>query len=139
MTVDTSVRRPPGKESGRPGLLHRVSGWSMRHAALALVLWVVAIVAVTAASTVIGDNYRNDNSLPGTDSQRVTDVFREHQPQGDTASVQIVLHADGGLQPDKQRIASMLAVVRDLPHVASVADPFTAPGSLSQDGRTAYS
>jgi len=37
------------------------------------------------------------------------------------------------------RIASMLAVVRDLPHDASVADPFTAPGSLSQDGRTAYS
>ncbi len=138
MTVDTPVRRPPGKEGGRAGLLHRVSGWSMRHAGVAVLLWIAALVAVTAGSALIGDNYRNDNSLPGTDSQRVTDIFREHQPQGDTASVQIVLHADGGLRPEKQRIASMLAVVGDLPHVAAVADPFTAPGSLSQDGRTAY-
>ena len=85
MTVDTPVRRPPGNEGARPGLLHRVSGWSMRHAGLALLLWVVALVAVTAASTVVGDSYKNDNSLPGTDSQRVTDIFREHQPQGETA------------------------------------------------------
>ena len=139
MTVDTPVRRPPGKDGGRSGLLHRVSGWSMRHAGLALVLWVVALVAVTAASTVVGDRYKNDTSLPGTDSQRVTDIFRAHQPQGETASVQIVLRADGGLAAEKPRVASMLAVVRDLPHVASVADPFTAPGSLSQDDRTAYS
>lgn len=53
--------------------------------------------------------------------------------------MQLVLRADGGLAADKPCIASILAVVRDLPHVASVADPFTAPGSLSQDGRTAYS
>ena len=139
MTVDTPVRRPPRNESGRPGLLHRVSGWSMRHAGLALLLWVVALVAVTAASTVVGDSYKNDNSLPGTDSQRVTDIFREHQPQGETASVQIVMHADSGLQPEKPRVLSMLAAVGGLPHVASVADPFTAPGSLSPDGRTAYS
>jgi RND superfamily putative drug exporter len=111
----------------------------MRHASLAVVLWLVGLVAVTAASTLIGDHYRNDNTLPGTESQRVTDIFREHQPQGDAASIQLVLRADGGLAADKPRIASMLAVVRDLPHVASVADPFNAPGSLAPDGRTAYS
>jgi RND superfamily putative drug exporter len=110
----------------------------MRHAGLAVLLWVLALVAVTVASTVIGDSYRNDTSLPGTDSQRVTDIFREHQPQGETASVQIVLHADDGLAPAKSTITTMLGEVRKLPHVANVADPFTAPGSLSQDGRTAY-
>ncbi|MEV5960663.1 MMPL family transporter [Kribbella sp. NPDC051952] len=139
MTVETPVRRPPGKEGGRSGLLHRVSGWSMRHAGLALLLWVVALVAVTAASTVVGSAYKNDNSLPGTDSQRVTDLFSQHQPQGDTASVQIVLQAGGGLEAEKPRVLSMLAALRTLPHVASVADPFTAPGSLAPDRRTAYS
>ncbi|MDX3001247.1 MMPL family transporter [Kribbella solani] len=136
MAVDTPVRPP---RTTRPGLLHRVSGWAMRHAVLALALWVVALAAVTVASTLIGDRYKNDTSLPGTDSQRVTDIFRAHQPQGDTASVQIVVRADGGLDADKSRVASMLAAVRGLPHVASVADPFTAPGSLSTDRRTAYS
>ncbi|WP_329004564.1 MMPL family transporter [Kribbella sp. NBC_00709] len=137
MTVDTPVRRPPG--TTRPGLLHRVSGWAMSHAGLALLLWVVVLAAVTATSTVVGASYKNDNSLPGTDSQRVTDIFQAHQPKGDTASVQIVVRADGGLDADKTRVASMLAVVRELPHVASVADPFTAPGSMSTDRRTAYS
>jgi RND superfamily putative drug exporter len=139
MAVDTPVRRPPRKGGERPGLLHRVSGWSMRRAGIALVLWVVALAAITTASTVIGASYDNGGSLPGTDSQRVGDLLAEHQPQGETGSVQLVLRADGGLAAEKSRIASMLAVVRDLPHVASVADPFTAPGSLSQDGRTAYS
>jgi RND superfamily putative drug exporter len=111
----------------------------MRHAGLALMLWVVALVAVTAASTVVGDRYKNDTSLPGTDSQRVTDIFQEHQPKGDTATVQIVVRSDAGLEPEKPRVLSMLAAIRTLPHVASVADPFSAPGSLSPDRRTAYS
>ncbi|MFI5733988.1 MMPL family transporter [Kribbella sp. NPDC051587] len=139
MAVDTPVRRPPRKAGERPGLLHRVSGWSMRRAGIALVLWVIAVAAITTASTVIGASYDNGGSLPGTDSQRVSDLLAEHQPRGETGSVQLVLRADGGLAAEKSRIASMLAVVRDLPHVASVADPFAAPGSLSQDGRTAYS
>jgi RND superfamily putative drug exporter len=111
----------------------------MRHAGLALLLWVLVLAAVTAAATVVGANYKNDNSLPGTDSQRVTDIFTAHQPKGDTASVQIVVRADGGLEAEKPRVASMLAAVRGLPHVASVADPFAAPGALSTDRRTAYS
>ncbi|NIK55483.1 MMPL family transporter [Kribbella shirazensis] len=133
MTVETPIR-----PATRPGLLHRVSGWAMRHAGLALLLWVLVLAAVTAASTVVGNAYKNDNSLPGTDSQRVTDIFEAHQPKGDAASVQLVVRADGGLEADKTRVASMLAVVRELPHVASVADPFTAPGALSTDRRTAY-
>ncbi|MFF0339177.1 MMPL family transporter [Kribbella sp. NPDC004875] len=133
MTVDTPIRR-----STRPGLLHRVSGWAMRRAGLALLLWVLVLAAVTAAATVVGASYKNDNSLPGTDSQRVTDLFQAHQPKGDTASVQIVVRADGGLESERPRVASMLAVVRGLPHVASVSDPFSSPGAMSTDRRTAY-
>ncbi|MEU4196644.1 MMPL family transporter [Kribbella sp. NPDC026611] len=136
MTVDTPVR-PTGKD--RPGLLHRVSGWSMRHSGLALMLWVVVLAAVTTASLLVGNAYKNDNSLPNTDSQRVSDLFQAHQPQGETASVQIVVRADAGLAAEQQRVESMLAVVRKLPHVASVADPYAGPGSMSTDRRTAYS
>ncbi|MGW7681351.1 MMPL family transporter [Kribbella sp. NPDC054772] len=133
MTVDTPIRR-----STPPGLLHRVSGWAMRRAGLALLLWVLVLAAVTAAATVAGASYKNDNSLPGTDSQRVADLFQAHQPKGDTASVQIVVRADGGLAAEKSRVTSMLAVVRGLPHVASVSDPFSSPGAMSTDRRTAY-
>ncbi|WP_433012841.1 MMPL family transporter [Kribbella sp. CA-294648] len=119
-------------------MLHRVAGWAMRRAGLAVALWVVALVAVSAGSALVGDAYKNDNSLPGTDSQRVIDTFAEHQPQGATESVQIVLHDESGLAAEKSRIGGMLAEVGKLPHVSGVADPFTANGSLSTDGRTAY-
>jgi putative drug exporter of the RND superfamily len=122
-------------------MLHRVAGWAMRRAGLAVALWLVALVVVTAGSTIVGSTYKNDNSLPGTDSQRVIDTFREHQPQGATESVQIVLYAESGLAAPatRARIAGMLAEVGKLPHVAAVADPFTAKGSLAADGTTAYS
>ncbi|TCN39541.1 RND superfamily putative drug exporter [Kribbella orskensis] len=124
----------------RGGLLHRVSAWAMRHAGLAVFLWLLVLVGVTVGSTLAGNAYRDENSLPGTDSQRVIDVFREHQPGGETDSVQIVLHDEDGLtQPvTKSQIAGMLAEVGKLPRVAAVADPFTAKGSLSTDGSTAY-
>jgi RND superfamily putative drug exporter len=119
-------------------MLHRVAGWAMRRAGLAVALWVVALVAVTAGSSLVGNAYKNDNSLPGTDSQRVVDTFSEHQPQGSTESVQIVLHDEDGLAGEKSRIGGMLTEVGKLPHVSGVADPFTAKGSLSTDGKTAY-
>src|SRR4051812_29827543 len=121
-------------------MLHRVAGWAMRRAGLAVALWLVALIVVTAGATLVGSAYKNTNSLPGTDSQRVIDIFREHQPQGATDSVQIVLYAGTGLTEPatRTRIAGMLAEVGHLPHVAAVADPFTAKGSLSGDGRTAY-
>ncbi|WBQ05517.1 MMPL family transporter [Kribbella sp. CA-293567] len=119
-------------------MMHRVVGWAMRRAGLAVALWVVALIAVTAGSTLVGDAYRNDNSLPGTDSQRVVDTFRDHQPQGATESIQIVLFDDSGLVAAKGRINAMLTEVGELPQVAAVADPFAGKGSLSTDGRTAY-
>ncbi|GAA0936337.1 MMPL family transporter [Kribbella koreensis] len=121
-------------------MVHRVAGWAMRRAGLAVTLWLVALIVVTAGATLIGSAYKNTNSLPGTDSQRVIDIFREHQPQGATDSVQIVLYDENGLAASsaKTRIAGMLAEVGELPHVAAVADPFTAKGSLSADGKTAY-
>jgi RND superfamily putative drug exporter len=145
MTVDTSVRpgpdrgpKPTGPERG--GLLHRVAGWAMRHAGLAVMLWAAVLIVVTVGSTLAGNDYRNDNSLPGTESQQVFDTFREHEPQGSTDSVQIVLHREDGLgQPaTRAQVTTMLAEVRTLPHVASVADPFTTQGSISRDGDTAF-
>jgi RND superfamily putative drug exporter len=134
MIVQTPVRPQAG-----PGLLHRIAGWAQRHAGAAVALWVLALVAVTAASMLVGNAYENDNSLPGTDSQRVTEVLDRHQPRGTADELQIVLAGDLNESATKARVETMLGKVRGLPHVADVADPYAGQGTLAEDGRTAYS
>ncbi|MGC4936862.1 MMPL family transporter [Kribbella sp. DT2] len=136
MTVQTPVRPPT---AGRPGLLHRIAGWAQRHAGPAVGLWVLALVAVTAASMLVGSAYENDNSLPGTESQRVLEVLDQHQPRGTADELQIVLAGDLDEPATKARVDAMLGKVRGLDHVADVADPYAGQGALAEDGRTAYS
>jgi RND superfamily putative drug exporter len=136
MTVETPVRPPT---TGKPGLLHRIAGWAQRHAGPAVALWVVALVAVTAASMLVGNAYENDTALPGTDSQRVVEVLDQHQPRGTDDELQIVLSGDLKEPATKARVDAMLGKVRGLAHVAEVADPSAGQGTLAEDGRTAYS
>ena len=134
MTVQT-----PARQQTSPGLLHRIAGWAQRHAGPAVALWVLVLVAVTAASLLVGNAYENDNSLPGTESQRVIEVLDRHQPRGTADELQIVLAGDLNAPATKARVDAMLGNVRGLPHVAEVVDPYAGQGTLAEDGRTAYS
>ncbi|MEV6284550.1 MMPL family transporter [Kribbella sp. NPDC051770] len=134
MTVET-----PARPTQAPGLLHRIAGWAQRHAGPAIALWLVALIAVTAASQLVGSAYENDTSLPGTESQRVIEVLEQHQPRGTADELQIVLAGDMNAPATKARVDAMLAEVRGMPHIAEVADPYAGQGMLAEDGRTAYS
>ena len=54
----------------------RLAGWSQRHHWTAIALWLVALVAITIGSTIAGNDYRNDFSLPGTESQELVAMQR---------------------------------------------------------------
>ncbi len=141
MAVQTRTPAPSRRDQEPGGgLLHRVAGWSMRHALLAVILWIAALVGVTAASVAIGNDYHNDFGLPGTESQQLTDAFAEHAPGGSTDSVQIVMHHEQGFlgAANRQQVGTMLDQVERLPHVAEVSDPITEAVARSPDGRTAY-
>ena len=141
MTVDTPYDDRPERRVDAPGCCTGCpagrcgtpaspwcSGWSC---------W----SRVTAGSTLVGNNYRNDNSLPGTDSQRV----HRHLPRApaaggdglgpDRPARTTAAWRSRQKQPDRRRCWPRSGRSRTSP---SVADPFTAPGSLSPDGRTAY-
>ncbi|MFC7548500.1 MMPL family transporter [Plantactinospora sp. GCM10030261] len=118
----------------------RLAGWSYRHRWLALLVWLVAVVGVSVGAQAAGTAYRNDFSLPGTESQRALDTLRAEAPVAAGSTVQIVLADPDGLRtPDTQRrVTAMLAEVDALPHVAAVGDPYRDPGSLSADGTIGY-
>ncbi|GAA0992455.1 MMPL family transporter [Acrocarpospora macrocephala] len=124
----------------RTSRFERLAGWSHRHRWGALIVWVVALVAVTIAAGSVGDDYQNDFSLPGTESQQVADKLADQIPAQAGGTVQIVLADPDGIgSPQVQaQVAAMLAKVGELPHVRSVRSPYDDRFAVSRDGTVAF-
>src|SRR5262249_37078885 len=79
------------------------------------------LAGVTAAAQVIGADYRDDHSLPGTESARVADAFAANAPTQAGDSLRIVFQGDLA----DPRVARVLTDVAALPQVSSVQDRLT--------------
>ncbi|NGO72912.1 MMPL family transporter [Streptomyces boncukensis] len=124
--------------SGTTGVFGRLASWSQRHRWGALLLWVVVVAAITVGSQAAGSDYRNDFSLPGTDSQAATDLLEKHGSAQAGDTVQIVFQDGSGVRGDRDRIRETLADVRKLPAVTDVRGPFADASTVSRDGTIGY-
>ncbi|WP_119732016.1 MMPL family transporter [Thermomonospora amylolytica] len=132
-TEPAAVRGAP-----RTGLFGRLAAWSQRRRWGALLLWVLVVAAITVGSQAAGSDYRNDFSLPGTDSQAAADLLTEHGSPQAGDSVQIVVHSEAGLTGVRDRVEPMLQRVRGLPGVADVRSPYADASAISRDGTIGY-
>ncbi|WP_410600642.1 MMPL family transporter [Amycolatopsis sp. lyj-90] len=130
-TITLSERRPGGG-------LSRLAGWSQRHRWLAVSLWLLTLLGVTLSSQVAGSAYHDDHSLPGTESQQIMDLFKAQAPARTGATAEIVFKTGTGLATARGPIDSMLAEVRNQPHVKSVTSPFDDPSAISREGTIGY-
>ncbi|WP_240677550.1 MMPL family transporter [Actinacidiphila soli] len=117
--------------------------WCYRHKWLVVLLWVVALVGVGAASNTMGSNYANVFQLPGTESAKVLTLMDKAFPKSSGEADSVVWHTDSGSVNDaavKDEMTATLAKIAKLPDVGSVASPYAPAGAtkISQDGRTAY-
>jgi RND superfamily putative drug exporter len=117
--------------------------WIVGHRRRVLVAWVLAVVAVSVVSGAIGSRYVNDNSIPGTQSQRAVDLLAREFPAQAGDSDQIVFRAREVTVTEpalRTRIDAMLDEVAGLPHVAEVVSPFADGNSaaISRDGVIAF-
>ena len=124
-----TLQAPPQVRDTR---MTKLAGWSQRHHWWAIGLWVVALVAITVGSLSVGSDYRNDNSLPGTESQELLETFEEHAPAQENDSLTIVIQAPDGIARTPE-VAELVQAVVALDGVAA-AQPPGAPGSISEDG-----
>ncbi|MFI1830309.1 MMPL family transporter [Streptomyces sp. NPDC020412] len=137
MTQHTSPS-PARRARTGGGVFAGLATWSQRRRWLALLLWVVAIAAITVGSQALGSRYQNDFSLPGTDSQAATDLLKKHGSLQAGASVEIVFKDERGLAGARQGIEKMLHEVRELPGVVDVRSPYEDGSALSKDGTVGY-
>ncbi|MBB0231175.1 MMPL family transporter [Streptomyces calidiresistens] len=121
-------------------MFERLAGFSHRHRWTALLLWAVILVGTVGAATAIGDDYRDDHSLPGTEAQRARELLGEHAPDDSGDTLSIVLHDPAGLGDPgtEQRVDGMLARVAELPGVAGVRGPHDGDGAISGDGTIGF-
>ncbi|AZM63967.1 MULTISPECIES: MMPL family transporter [unclassified Streptomyces] len=133
----------------KAGVLRRLGEWCARHFLVVIVAWLVALVALQAASRSVGGTYSDNFTLPDSQSQQGIEVLQQHDPQAGGYSSQIVLHDDQQqLTALGGQMSTAVGDLEKLPHVLSAQNPLSAPsdsgrsgpnvGPLSSDGRTAY-
>ena len=133
---------PASNAPARPGALSRLAHACAAHGWRTIAIWLVAVVAVFGASPALGGPLVDEFSLPGSDTQRATDLLQSRFPARSGDSAQMVFTVDSGrLDQGKARAAleDALATTRTVPGVVSVSDPLAAgSGQLSDNGRVAY-
>lgn len=119
-------------------MFERLAVFSHRHQWRALSLWAALVIGVTAVAGLVGSDYHNDFSLPGTDSQAAQTLLEKHGAAQAGDSVQIVLKDGAGIGSARERVEPMLDKVAGLPGVADVRSPYEDRAAVSEDGTLAY-
>jgi len=121
----------------------RLTRWCIGHRRRVVAGWIAIAIGSTALATAVGRNYSSNFSLPGTETQRVSDLLsREFPSQGGDIDTIVFRTSSGSVLDPAVRgaIEPLLARVARLPHVAAVLSPYGPAGALqvSRDGRTAF-
>ncbi len=120
-----------------------IARWCFRHRFAVITAWVLALIALTVLARVVGSDYNNSFSLPGTGSTTAQQLLASTAPEQPGDSDAIVWHVGTGTVRDAAvmtRMSAALAKIATVPEVASVVSPYGPGGTaqVSRDGRTAY-
>ncbi|MFZ9669011.1 MAG: MMPL family transporter [Solirubrobacterales bacterium] len=110
--------------------LYRLGGFSARHPAPVLILWIIAVVAIGIGGTSAGLKTSNSPSLPDTGSQDATDLLEKRFPSEAQGSSPVVVRSvdQGDLTSPANRraIDRSVEAARKSPFVLQVESPFEA-------------
>jgi RND superfamily putative drug exporter len=137
MTVLTPGRPlDPSSSAPRVGPLGRLARVTFRHRGRTVVAWLAAFAGAVLLAMTMGGDFTADYSAPGSDSKQAQTLLEQRFPSQAGDTVDVVVHADGGVQGQQEAVGELLADLATVPHVAAVTDPFEDPSAVSQDGTT---
>ncbi|WP_127507521.1 MMPL family transporter [Actinoplanes solisilvae] len=126
-------------------LLHRLGLGAVRHKALVMVAWLVAVIALGAGAATLSGTLVNSFSIPGQESTKALELIRERFGAASAgATGQVVFEAPAGSKITDPAYAAQVATVvgqlQKLPGVVAASNPLNpqAP-TVSQDQTAAYS
>src|SRR6185436_740474 len=123
-------------------LLYRLGQSCVRHRRLVLVLWLAVFVVLAGAARSVGPDLNDNLTLPGTDSQRATDLLTAKFPSQANGTNPVVLRAPSGAtltdSKYKQPVDDAVAAFKKDPDVRDATSPLDSPNLLSKDKKTGY-
>ena len=126
----------PGRPG--PGPLGRLADLTYRHRLVTVVAWVAALGLAVVLAGAFGGEFKADYSAPGSDSRAAQQLLEDEFPAQSGDTVDVVVTSDRPVTDAavKADVTALLAKLGAVPHVETVDDPYAAPGSIAEDGRT---
>ncbi|MDE0573568.1 MMPL family transporter [Demequina sp. B12] len=115
--------------------LFRLGRGSARKPFIAIVAWIVALAASVGAFLAFGGTLTDSFSIPGTETQKVTDQLSQELEGLDGATARIVYQSQDDVEltsDQQQQISESLATVAEFESVSAVIDPFATTAQLEE-------
>ena len=124
-------------------LLYRLGRAAFRHRRIVVAGWILAFVAAMVGAATLSGKTQDSFDLPGLESTDAYTLIKDRTPDAapDGATARVVFQAPEGETltsgANRQAVEESLAGIKT-DHVVAISDPYQT-GTVSEDGRTAYS
>src|SRR5690348_3457275 len=124
-------------------VLYKLGRFSYRRRGAVVIVWLFVLALAGAGAATLKSPTSSAFSIPGTESQRATELLSQSMPQAaaDGASAQVVFLADGSARLTDPRAAAAITRVteqlKQQPTILSVQDALTSK-QIAPDARTAF-
>ena len=116
--------------------LYRIGEAAARRAWAVILIWVLIIAGVAGAYTTFHGKLSNTFTMPGTQTQQLSDELAQRFPSANRGSGQIILTTGNGaaLTEEKKQAFSIAInkLTSEVPFVDAVTDPFTTTSKLAE-------
>lgn len=116
--------------------LYRIGEAAARRAWTVILIWALIIAGVAGAYTAFHGKLSNTFTMPGTQTQQLSDELAQRFPSANRGSGQIILSTgDGTALTEEQKqafSAALSALPSEVSSVDAVTDPFTTTSKLAE-------
>jgi len=123
------------------GALARLGRACALHPWRTIAVWAVIVVGIVGASTAFGGRYINDMKIPGSETQKASDLLHERFPSNAGDSATVVFTNPHGVATEKAKdgVAAARKAAAAVLHVVSVGDAYGGEGgAISKDGTIGF-
>src|SRR5437762_11109297 len=120
--------------------LGRLAAFSYHHRRLVALGWLIVAAGLLVLGFTRGAPTTNDFSRGDSDSAQAAGLIATHFPDHQGSALTLAVQAGAGVRDPavRARVATVLAMLREGPHVVAVTDPYQSPGHISPDGTAAF-